>query len=217
MQAFGERDLGLVEVCQGRTDKSASSLGIALNLVRKLGLKQSEGLVWAHRAFRALLTNSVKVGLEAARKARELAATDRFERDIIQAEWLLGWALIEQSPAASEKHLTEALTRFRRINLVEYEPDILLAWTRWHRATGHPKEARDCVDDALTIADRCEYRLVQADAHNLLARMALDAGDRVEARRHAEIARERAWCDGPPHCYKAALEEAESLLKQIAP
>ena len=34
----------------------------------------------------------------------------------------------------------------------------------------------------------------------------------AEAREQAEIAKERAWCDGPPHCYKAALEEAEGLL-----
>lgn len=122
-----------------------------------------------------------------------------------------------QSPAEAEAHLTEALTRCRRINNVEHEPDILLAWTRWHRAAGHPKEARDCVDDELAIADRCEYRLVQAAAHNLLARLALDAGERAAARRHAEIARERAWCDGPPHCYKPALDEAESLLKEMDP
>jgi hypothetical protein len=151
--------------------------------------------------------------LAAARQARQLADVKRIQRDIIQAEWLLGWALIEQSSTEAEQHLTEALTRCRRINLIEFEPDILLAWTRWHRAAGHPKEAHECAKDALAIADRCEYRLVQADTHNLLARLALDAGDRAEARRHAEIARERAWCDGPPHCYKPALDEAESLLK----
>ena len=65
------------------------------------------------------------------------------------------------------------------------------------------------------IADRCEYRLKQADIHNFLARLALDAGDRAAARRHAEIAKERAWCDGPPHCYKPALDEAERLLGEI--
>jgi hypothetical protein len=101
--------------------------------------------------------------------------------------------------------------------MIDHEPDILLAWTCWHRAAGHLKEARECVGDALAIADRCEYRLVQADAHNLLARLALDAGARAEARHHAEIAKERAWCDGPPHCYKPALDEAEKLLKETDP
>jgi hypothetical protein len=50
---------------------------------------------------------------------------------------------------------------------------------------------------------------------NFLARLALDAGDRAAARREAEIARERAWCDGPPHCYKPALDEAERRLGEI--
>jgi hypothetical protein len=105
--------------------------------------------------------------------------------------------------------------RCRSINMVDLEPDILLAWARWHRLKGNLEPAREHAEEALTIADRCEYRLKQADIHNFLARLALDAGDREAARRHAEIARERAWCDGPPHCYKPALDEAERLLQAI--
>ncbi|MGD8245734.1 MAG: hypothetical protein PVI63_11130, partial [Anaerolineae bacterium] len=63
--------------------------------------------------------------------------------------------------------------------------------------------------------DRCEYRLVQADARNVLARLALDEGKLEEARDHAETARERAWCDGPPHRYEAAFREAERLLEEM--
>ena len=125
---------------------------------------------------------------------------------------MLGWALVQESPAESEAHLTEALTRCRRINLVDAEPDILLAWARWRRASGDAAQARQQAEEALTIADRCEYRLVQADAHNLLARLALDSEESATARHHAGLARDRARCDGPPHCYKPALEEAEALL-----
>jgi hypothetical protein len=73
-------------------------------------------------------------------------------------------------------------------------------------------EARSLAEEALTIADRCGYRLVQADAHNVLARLALDEGNVEEARDHAQTARERAWCDGPPHRYEVAFREAEGLL-----
>ena len=69
--------------------------------------------------------------------------------------------------------------------------------------------------EALDIADRCQYRLVQADCHNFLAELALEAGDRQKAQEHAETARERAWCDGPPHRYEAAFQEAERLLGKI--
>jgi len=113
----------------------------------------------------------------------------------------------------AEAHLTEAINRCRGINLVEMEPDILLAWARWHRVSGNTPQARRDADEALAIADRCEYRLAQADIHNFLARLALEDGDQKAARQHAEIAKERALCDGPPHCYKPALEEAEGLLE----
>ncbi|MEZ5365219.1 MAG: hypothetical protein R2748_23545 [Bryobacterales bacterium] len=56
----------------------------------------------------------------------------------------------------------------------------------------------------------------QADIHNLLARFALDGGDPAEARKHAEIAKERAYCDGPPHYYKPAYEEAERLIAEAS-
>jgi tetratricopeptide (TPR) repeat protein len=98
---------------------------------------------------------------------------------------------------------------------VELEPGVLLAWARWHHAKGNTQQALGHAEEALAIADRCEYRLNQAEIHNFLARWHRDAGNLVEARQHAEIAKERAWCDGPPHCYKPALDEAERLLEEI--
>ena len=80
--------------------------------------------------------------------------------------------------------------------------------------TAAPPKRADA-DEALAIADRCEYRLGQADIRNFLARLALDAGDRAAARREAEIAKERAWCDGPPHCYRPALDEAERMMGEL--
>ena len=156
----------------------------------------------------------------------EFPGLGKLPRQIIEAKWLLGAAhrALGHLPEA-ETHLTEALTRCRRINMVEMEPDILLemARLRWAQAQGDEvtgdestrlrEEALGSAQEALSIADRCEYRLVQADIHNLLAQVALEKGDREEARRHAEIAKERAWCDGPPHCYKPALEEAERMLE----
>jgi hypothetical protein len=35
------------------------------------------------------------------------------------------------------------------------------------------------------------------------------------ARKEAKIVKERAWCDGPPYCYKPALDEAEKMLKEL--
>ena len=116
---------------------------------------------------------------------------------------------------AAATHLTDALARCRRINMVDHEPDIMLEWARWHRARGNAQEAQTHAEEALATADRCEFRLAQADIHNFLARLALDADDRATVREHAEIAKERAWCDGPPHCYKPALDEAEAMLQEL--
>jgi len=145
--------------------------------------------------------------------------------DFVQAEWLLGWALVHLAAeevdrraehlTEAEGHLTEALTRCRRINNVEHEPDILLAWARWHRLRGEAQPARGRAAEALAVADRCEYRLCQADVHNFLAELALEAGDHARAAKHARTGHQRAWCDGPPRCYKPALDRAAALLEQL--
>jgi tetratricopeptide (TPR) repeat protein len=178
--------------------------------------------VRAYRSLLAILMGSASNALTMADESRKWADKVAkeiypFERDIIHAEWLLGAALVMEAIDlnAAATHLTDALARCRRANLVELEPDILLTWARWHRARGNGQEAHAHAEEALTIADRCEYRLKQAEIHNFLARLALDAGDGAGAREHAEIAKESAWCDGPPHCYKPALDEAEGMLKDL--
>ena len=52
------------------------------------------------------------------------------------------------------------------------------------------------------------------ETHNLLARLALDDDDRKTAIEHAKKAYDYALCDGEPHWYKPALDEAERLLEE---
>jgi tetratricopeptide (TPR) repeat protein len=256
-KALIHQELGLLLAYQGAFDEARQHLRSAQKIFDKVGARHtnSVSVVRAYRAWRALLMGNARATMQAARQARQLAdeVAKRwrpFERDIIRAEWLLGAALVALSPwpplpqgegegdrgvggesllAQAETHLTQALTRCRRINMVDLEPDILLAWARCQRAGGDPAQARQNAEEALVIADRCEYRLVQAEIHNFLARLALERAAKLgevgddaaaaqalgEARRHTEIARERAWCDGPPHAYGPALDEAERLLAAI--
>jgi tetratricopeptide (TPR) repeat protein len=177
------------------------------------------------RARAALLMGHVGEARDLAARGRRLAQEIGTE-DFVQADWLLGWANLaiaegdreQQIPflEEAERYLTEALKLCRKIDLVLLEPDILLAWARWHRAKGNGEEARKYAEEALAIANRCEYRLCQADIHNFLAQLALDAGDRATALQHATIGRERAECDGKPHWYKPAVDEAERLLRECA-
>lgn len=242
-EAIGHNELGRLLVHRVKRDAADKELAAAIAAFEKAGELQYQGVTWAYRALKALLMGDAREAAASARRARELAdktARRRYphERDFVRAEWLLGWAkvaLAEESAkegrgasgrgvpaqrvgtrllAEAEGHLTEALTRCRRINNVESEPSILLAWGRWHRAKGNREEARKHAEEALAIADRCEFRLCQADIHNFLAQLALDAGDKAAALRHAQIGRERAECDGKPHWYKPAVDEAERLLKE---
>jgi len=93
---------------------------------------------------------------------------------------------------------------------VELEPDILLEFAKLRFKENHKKEALKFAAEALQIVDRCEYRLKQADIHNFLAEFYLAAGDLEKAKKHGEIAKERAECG-----YKPALEKAEKMLDEI--
>ncbi len=115
----------------------------------------------------------------------------------------------ENHPEA-EKHLNEALIRDRKINLVEFEPDILLELSKLRFKQNRKPEALKLAQEALQIADRCEYRLKQADIHNFITEFYLDAGDLANARQHGESAKERAECG-----YVPAMEKAEKLMKEI--
>lgn len=214
-EIIGRQDLGLLLAYQGRFEESRQQLDITREWLSERAEKRDEGVTWAHYTMLQLL--QAKDALEYAQRTLDLADIEHRERDLIRAEWLLGRAyMVAGDLIQADIHLTEALARCRRIDLTEFEPDILLALSYWHRARQNKRQARDYAEEALTIADHCEYRLKQADIHNFLALWELDAGDNVKARKRAEIAAERAWCDGPLYCYKPALDEAERLLREVA-
>lgn len=229
-EAAARMELGRQEICLGAFDEANRNLTSVASYFRDNNQLQCESVVRAHLAMLDLLKDDVDSALVSARKslslARRVAAVQSpFERDFVEADWLIGRsqvALARKDRQARKKllkhaasHLTDALTRCRRINLVQIEPDILLSWACYHRMRHDAKQSNACAGDALAIADRCEYRLKQADAHNLLAQLDIDEGDKESAITHAQTARERAWCDGPPFCYKPALDEAERLLKEL--
>lgn len=222
-QASSRQALGRLLICQGIFEEARQELDAALEIQADPEHVQSKGLIWIYRGLHAMFTGEPKLMVESANMALHEAGGEAGSspmgypvRDPVWAYWLLGVANVEMGRLLiAEAHLREALARCREINLVEMEPDILLAWARWHLARGGGEQGRDSAEEALTIADRFEYKLKQAEIHNFLAQWELHAGNVSSAREHAEIAKECAWCDGPPHCYKPALDEAEELLELI--
>jgi hypothetical protein len=62
------------------------------------------------------------------------------------------------------------------------------------------------------IAERGSFRLLQADAFNVLTHIERDARNRSAAIEAATLAYHRAWCNGPPFAYHWGLEAAKAHL-----
>jgi tetratricopeptide (TPR) repeat protein len=210
-EALGHHELGRLLAYQGKFEESGEELAKSLEIWSKKEEGHLQGLVWLYRAIRALLMCEGEEALKAAKKARELADVKHYERDIIQAEWLLGASYLAKGDLKeAEEHFNEALVRDRRINMVDLEPDILLELAKLRFKQGHKEEALKLAKEALGIADRCEYRLAQADIHNFLAEFYLEAKDFSKAKEHVEKAKERAECG-----YTPAMKKAEELFRRI--
>jgi len=82
------------------------------------------------------------------------------------------------------------------------------------------RHSRELADKTARDLYPHERDFVQAEwliGASLVALAALDQeeGDTKASIAHARTAYERAWCDGPPHAYKPALDEATRLLKSL--
>ena len=209
--AVGYQELGRMLAYQGKFEDSEDVLKFAIKIAHELEEEQLECLSYSYCSLRASLKSNTEEAIKHARKARELADVYKWEREIIRTEYLLGAAhFMNGKLHEAERHLNEALIRNRKINLVEFEPDILLEFAKLRFKQNHKLEALKFANEALHISNRCEYRLQQADIHNFLSGFYLDAGDIVKAREHGEIAKGRAECG-----YVPAIEKAEKLLREI--
>jgi len=231
-EAIGHEELGRLLAYQGMFEESERELAQSTTFWKKQNFYYGLCLDESYRCICALLAGKPIEALYAAKNAKKFAAMGghlgELERNSILAESLLGAAYLAKGELVeAEKHLEEALKRDRKINLVELEPDILLelAKLRFKQehsaigrslsadrrgASGGKEEALKVANEALQIANRCEYRLKQADVNNFLAEFYLDKKDYKTAKEHADIAKERAECG-----YKPALDKAKKLIKLI--
>ncbi len=224
-EAKAYQSFALLRAYQGSFEEASQYLDTALSLFKETDTTAPEVTVWAYRALCALLTNDIPSALTSAQRAQELADLRHEERDIIRSEWLLGWVFVRlvsleneriiELLQKAERHLRDALDQCRRINMVDYEADLLLAWARLHHAKGDDSQAKVSATEALAITNRSDFRVLRADIHNLLAELAIGNNNWREAKGHAQAAYDDAVCDGPPYCYMPALEKAKCLLDEI--
>jgi len=227
-EAIGHSDLGRTLTYTGCYEEADKEFQKTLSIFTELKHEQGQCVVWSYQAIEAILVDEPERTLKALDKTRhfwKLMARNQFpvEHDLVRILWLSGAAKRQMSNLPdAEVDLNDALSRCRKIRLVQSEADILLELAKLHyqKAAGKNKklivQAKDLTREALEIADRCEYRLQQADIHNFLAEMALAESDKQTAHKHAEIAKERAYCDGPPYAYQKALDTANRLLAHLS-
>ena len=235
-ESYGRCKLGWLLAYQGLWGEAEETLAEAFALFEKGQDVQAQGVGWVYRVLRALLLarwtaitpnaqspiSDTPDALAAARWALEMAdETARTiypgEREYVRAHWVLGAAHQANGDLENaDRHLSQALTRCRGINMVDHEADILLDLARLRAATGARAEALRLAQEALVITERSGYVLQGADVHLFLAQMALDDEDEETALEHAREARRLATCDGPPdYTYKVAYDEAGALLQRM--
>jgi tetratricopeptide (TPR) repeat protein len=131
-----------------------------------------------------------------ATQALEISKRERWPLDIALDHLSLsrGHFLAAQRGAGDSlvqaaSYLEQAVDHLRRAGAQEFIPLGLLARAALHTHTRAFDLARRDLDEALTLATRCGFRLHEADAHLGLARLALAEGDPAAAREHLAKAR----------------------------
>ena len=223
-QAKAHQYFALLRTYQGDFPVASKHLDEALSLFQSINVVTEEGVVWAYRCLCALLSEDISLAQEAAKQAWEHAVRQKTDRDFIRAKWLLGWTSIQsvahdpaqrdQLLAEANQQLQEALDRCRQTHTVDYEADLLLACARLHIAQRDADTALTLANEALAIACRAGFCLLQADIHTALAQILL-LHRSPKAEEHAKAAVEVATCEGSPYCYAPALMRAKQVLLQI--
>jgi 3',5'-cyclic AMP phosphodiesterase CpdA/Tfp pilus assembly protein PilF len=211
------QEFGLFEIITGEYESAISTLAQA----NKVQYAPQHNRAFAYLALSYLRIGDLQEAYLALEQAEKLASG--YARNKVWVYWLFGeYNLSRNRLCESNSYLSNAITYCRLINLAELEPDILLGFARLRFIQAHQlannsllNESRKYADEALSIANRYEYRLKQADISNFLAQCELAAGNIDNARKYIKVAKERAWCDGPSFCYKYAMDETERLLQEI--
>jgi len=109
------------------------------------------------------------------------------------------------------EHLNQAVDELRQAGVQDYLSRGLLTRAELYRAQGEFDKAQHDLDEAMTIAERGEMGLHQADCHLEYARLHLAMGKNDDARRCLDIAREMIGQMGY-HRRDREVEELEDML-----
>jgi tetratricopeptide (TPR) repeat protein len=211
---------------RGADADSAIALGRSLRIFQEAFATQSEGVVNAFLAQRALWTGDAETARVCAGKTWAIA--ERLEADpdhpdqngvmkiSTAAARMIGEAhMLRGEREAAERWIAESLRRAALIHMVE---EMLPAWrvlAQLAHAAGDHETARAYIARTVEVGEPGHYTLYLTDSYNAAARIACDEGDRAGARAAAVRAYRMAWCDGPPFAYQRGLDDAAHLLDRL--
>jgi tetratricopeptide (TPR) repeat protein len=109
------------------------------------------------------------------------------------------------------EHLNQAVDGLRQAGTQHYVPRGLLARAELYRVQGEFDKAQQDIEEAMTIAERGEMGLHQADCHLEYARLYLAMRDEDRAREHMAMVKERIKQMGY-HRRDREVEELEAML-----
>ena len=194
-------ELGRVLSYRGDFKEATTELQNAMNISKEFNATQSQSVIWAYCSLHAFLMDDPKEALKCAIQALEFAWEHAKKmgrpqpnpRDFIRTNWLIGASYVTlQKPADAEKYLNFAITECRKINMVDHEAQILLSIAKLRHIQKKDEESLKFAEEALEIANRCDYVFQQADIHLFLAEFYKDKSDIEEARKHVELAKLRS-------------------------
>ena len=218
--------LGMGLAHRGDAQGSQTSLERAMRIFKNREAKQSEGVVAAFQAQRALWLGLYDQALAEAERACAIGAAlerDDAHEDHHGAVKIYSAAMRMKGEALTqigrvdegEAELRNALVWARRIDFVEEELPALRALALAALQTRRFDEARVHLAATWEKARRGPFLLYHADSLNILARVERAENHAEAAIRAAREAFSRSWCDGPPFAYARGLEEATATLGDL--
>ena len=175
--------------------------------------------LWGFRYCDLLLSQrKYQEVLSRAEQTLEWTKTERFLLDIALDHLSLGRAHLfqalqegSQDFTQAAEHLNQAVDGLRQAGNQDEVPRGLLARAEQYRVKGEFNKSQHDIEEAMTIAERGEMGLHQADCHLEYARLYLAMGDEDRAREHLVIARKMIEQMGY-HRRDHEVKELEAML-----
>jgi tetratricopeptide (TPR) repeat protein len=175
------------------------------------------GIFWAEHLLRTGAEEQARRLTEANRKICE---RNHWQDDAGRCAWILGWLSVRAGRwDEARTSLEQAQATFTRAHMIYELARVLLTEAASHLGQGQEEAALAACERALQLAAPRKYRLVQADALNLRARLWLQGSDPdpARARDDAEAALQLAELCGYAWAEREALELLAQAYRQLGP